>query len=149
MNMREFLLLCTTSMTIAGASIASAQAPLKSPVQVKQALGTLNRVVGHTQRLIDAKNYARLPHENAEFKEGIEALDASIAGESAQFKSAVATLIDQSRGDSQSLADAAQVHDPASLAAAHAALADAVKSLVAAFPAEVRPSATPPAPASP
>jgi hypothetical protein len=38
--------------------------------KVEKALATLNRVVDHTARLSQAKNYPHLPHENDEFKEG-------------------------------------------------------------------------------
>ena len=124
---------------LSGAVVA--QSELKSPAQVRHALGTLNRVVNHTQRLIEAKNYARLPQENSEFNEGIEALQKDIVGESVSLKATVQPLISKSQADSKSVADAATAHDDAKLATTHAAFTDSVKALIAAFPAGVQPSA--------
>src|SRR6185312_3994653 len=75
------------------AMTAAGHAAMQQQDQVKKALATLNRVVGHTQRLIDAKNYERLPHENGEFQEGAEALVKGIAPEPAAFKAKVEPLL--------------------------------------------------------
>jgi hypothetical protein len=112
---------------------------MKSPQDVTAALGTFSRVVLHTQLLINAKNYARLPHENGEIKEGSEALEKSIAGEPAAFKARVEPLLKKVDANSQSVADAADAHDDAKLAQNHDALAASVKLLLAAFPASVQP----------
>ncbi len=119
-------------------------ADMKSPDTVKKSLGTLTRVVAHTQRLIDAKNYDRIPHENEEFKEGAEALEKSVAGEPADFKTKIDPLLKQAEADSQAVADAAKAHDDAKLASTHATFDASVKTVVAAFPASVQPP--PPAP---
>ena len=112
---------------------------MKSPQQVTDALATFSRVVLHTQILIDAKNYTRLPHENGEIKEGSEALEKSIADEPASFKAKIEPLLKKADANSQSVADAADAHDDARLAQTHAALASSVKLLLAAFPASVQP----------
>jgi hypothetical protein len=136
MTIRKVFLVCTVSLAgmLAAASAYAQTAPQSAQAR---ALGTLQRVVGHTQRLITAKNYARLPHENEEFKEGLEALEQSIAGASADFKVRVEPLLKQAQADSQGVADAATSHDDARLAAAHAALVDSVKAVLAAFPESV------------
>ena len=139
MFMRNAFVMCAAAVSLSlltGAAFADA---MKSPQKVQNALGTLNRVVDHTQRLITAKNYPHVLHENDEFKEGAEALEKSIAKEPADFKSKVEPLLKKAEADSQSVADAATAKDAAKLAANHAALADSVKALLVAFPAEVQP----------
>jgi hypothetical protein len=126
-------------MLAAGA--ASADAPMKAPQKVQKSLATLNRVVDHTARLIQAKNYAHLLHENNEFKEGSEALEKSIAKEPADFKAKVDPLLKQADSDSQSIADAATAKDDGKLATSHEALSTSVKTLLAAFPDSVQPPA--------
>jgi hypothetical protein len=120
-----------------------AHAAMQQQDQVKKALATLNRVVGHTQRLIDAKNYERLPHENGEFQEGAEALVKGITPEPAAFKAKVSPLLKKAEADSQSVADAAGKHDDAALARTHAAFAASVVQVIAVFPQEVRPADAP------
>jgi hypothetical protein len=140
MSVRVSLLTCTILVGIACfIGPASAQVEMNSPQQVKNALATFPRVVLHTQILIDAKNYVRLPHENGEIKEGSEALEKSIAAEPVDFKSRVEPLLRKVDADSQSVADAADAHDDAKLAKNHAALASSVKLLLAAFPDSVQP----------
>jgi hypothetical protein len=142
MSIGNVLKLGTATLAIASlASLASAQAAMKSADQVQKALGTLNRVVDHTGRLIKAKNYTQLPHENGEFKEGTEALEKFIANEPSDFKAKVAPLLKTALASSQSVADAATAHDDAKLATTHAAFGDAVKKVLAAFPASVQPPA--------
>jgi hypothetical protein len=138
----KILLAAVTTIALA----TSAQAAMQSPDQVKKALGTLNRVVDHTQRLITAKNYTRLPHENGEFQEGAEALETGITGEPAAFKAKVEPLLKQAEAASKSVADAADAKDDAKLASTHAAFAASVSKVLMVFPAEVRPQ---PAAASP
>jgi hypothetical protein len=128
------------SMLVLPVGAALAQVALKSPADVQKALSTLNRVVDHTDRLIKAKNYTRLPHENGEFKEGIEALEKSIAAEPADFRANAKKYIAQASSASQHVADASADHDDAKLASTHAEFADAVKQLIAQFPSNVRPS---------
>jgi hypothetical protein len=131
---------CVFLLGVSLVSQAQAQSSLKSPDDVRKALATLNRVVGHTQRLMDAKNYDRLPHESGEFDEGSEALQKSIANESTAFKARIVPLLKIADSDSEALAAAAKSHDDAQLASVHSALAADVKNLIAAFPTAVQPS---------
>jgi hypothetical protein len=48
-------------MATLGARIGFAQASAQDHANIRTALGVLNRVVNHTQRLITAQNFARLP----------------------------------------------------------------------------------------
>lgn len=135
MKIANILLGSTAALAL---MLGSAQA-LQSPDQVKAALTVLNRVVDHTERLITAKNYTRLPHENGEFKEGAEALEKAIAPEPGDFKSKVEPLLQKAEADSQSVADAADAHDDAKLASTHAAFAASVSRVLTSFPADVQP----------
>jgi hypothetical protein len=128
------------SALILPVGVALAQVQLKSPDKVQKVLRTLNRIVDHTDRLIKPKNYARLPHENGELKEGVEALEQSIADEPPDFRTNVQRYIAQTSAASQHVADASTDHDDAKLASTHAEFADAVRELVAQFPGKVRPS---------
>ena len=134
---RAPLLAFAVSLALTGSSVA-ALAAMQSPQQVMNALATFPRVVLHTQILIDAKNYTRLPHENGEIKEGSEALTKSIAGEPGTFKAKIEPLLQKVDADSQSVADAANAHDDGKLATTHAALAVSVKALLASFPDSVQ-----------
>lgn len=140
MTIRNLLLAGALAVSFAMGS-AGADTPLKSPAKVQKTLATLNRVVDHTARLITAKNYKHLLHENDEFKEGAEALEKAIAKESAEFKATVEPLLQKAETDSQSLADAATAKDDAKLATGHDALAGSVKALIDAFPDAVKPPA--------
>jgi hypothetical protein len=122
-----------------GAGAASADAALKSPKKVEKSLATFNRVVDHTARLITAKNYTHLLHENDELKEGAEALEKNIAKEPDDFQAKVKPLLEKAEADSQALADAAKAKDDDRLSSAHAALVASVSALIGAFPAAVQP----------
>jgi hypothetical protein len=135
-SFRVLLLACAVPLMAGG---AEAQSIKKSPQKVMHALATFPRVVLHTQILIDAKNYARLPHENQEVKEGAEALHTSLSAETAGFKAKVDPLIETAVADSQTLADTAVSGDLGKINAAHDKLAVSVKALMAAFPASVQP----------
>jgi hypothetical protein len=139
-SVRILVLACAASLGLVLSIVPlAAQATMKSPQQVMNALATFPRTVLHTQILINAKNYARLPHENGEVKEGTEALEKSIADEPAGFKAKVEPLLKKADADSEAIADAANTHDDAKLASAHAAYENSVKLLLAAFPASVQP----------
>jgi uncharacterized membrane protein YccC len=144
MSIRALLMMSALALPVAfGAGAASADATLKSPKKVEKSLATFNRVVDHTARLITAKNYTHLLHENDELKEGAEALEKSIAKEPDDFKAKVQPLLEKAEADSQALADAAKAKDDDKLASAHTALAASVNDLVAAFPAAAQPPAAP------
>jgi len=135
------ILLCGVALSVAlGVGAASADSQLKSPAEVQKALGVLNRVVDHTRRLIAAKNYAQLPGENNEFKQGSQALDMTLAGEPAEFKSRVDPLLAKANMESENIAKAANTRDDGKLAASHEALANSVKEILAFFPADAQPT---------
>ena len=118
---------------------ATAQTALKSPQSVKMALRILNQVVGHTGRLIDAKNYDIVPREQQELDSGAALLREAIAGEPAPFKAKVEPLIDQAVRAGGEMGAAAKAHDDAKLATTHDGLAAAVKSVIEQFPEDLRP----------
>ncbi len=120
------------------ASVAMAQT-VKSPASIQKALTVLNRVTDHTRRLVEAKNYATLPHENEEIKEGAEALEKSLAGESPDFKKTVEPLLKSAVEGSQHVTDAAMARDDAKLKANFETFAASVRKLFAAFPDNVQP----------
>jgi hypothetical protein len=141
MSIRYSMMISAAALALlmSGANAADTQMAMKSPTQVQKALGTLNRVVDHTGRLISAKNYAQLPHENGEFKEGSEALEKSIASDDGGFKSRIAPLLQKAEANSQNIAEAAMAHDDTKLASNHEALKDSVRAILAAFPSNVQP----------
>lgn len=136
-SIRAMLLGCAVPLVLA--LPVQAQSIKQSPQDVMHALATFPRVVLHTQILMDAKNYARLPHENKEFHEGAQALKSSISAEPAGFQGKVDPLIQQAVTDCQALSDVSASGDAAKMDAAHIKLAASVKSLLAAFPASVQP----------
>jgi hypothetical protein len=138
---RNALLISVISMCLAaGIGSAAAQTPqLSSPAQVQKALGVMNRVVDHTQRLIAAKNFNQLPRENEEFMEGSDALKQSIAGDPAAFKTKIEALLDKADANSKDLAAASNASDPSKLSQIHDELATSVRMVVAAFPNNVKP----------
>jgi beta-phosphoglucomutase-like phosphatase (HAD superfamily) len=132
-------LLCAASLTLASVVAVSAAPEVKSPKQVQQALGTLNRVVDHTGRLIARKRYSFLANENDEFKEGASALEQMLANEPADLRSGVEPMLKKASQDAQNIADASSSRDRAKLMADHTALANSVKQIIAAFPSNVQP----------
>lgn len=144
MRVYKTLTLAIFAATVAlalGMNARLARAAEHNVTSIRTALGVLNRVVVHTGRLIAAKNFTRLPREDGEFKEGVEALESAIAKEPADLKQKVEPLIKQAEDRSHALAAAAGQGNPAALNTAHDALADAVRTLIAAFPESERPSA--------
>ncbi len=140
--MRTYLpktLLCAAALSVAFATAASAAPEVKSQKQVQQALGTLNRVVDHTGRLISQKKYGLLPSENNEFKEGVAALQQTLSGQPADLKSSVGPMLKKASDQSQDMANAANSRDRSKVLSSHAALANSVKQIIAAFPADAQP----------
>ena len=141
MTIRHTLTLWTAALSIVVVpALVTAQTALKSPDQVRRALGVLNRVLDHTGRLITAKNYAQLPHENMEFKEGAEAVEKSIGAEPADFRAKIDPLLKKAVADSQAVADLSSSKDDAKLAAAYKTFTESEKKVIAAFPASVQPA---------
>jgi hypothetical protein len=134
---------CSLGLALALPAIA---ADLKSPDQVRTGLRIMNQVVGHTGRLIAAKNYDQVPREGGEFTEGAGLLRTAIAGEPADFKAKATPAIDKAAAASAALSEASKSHDDAKVGPAHAAFASAVQALIALFPDAVKPATPTPAP---
>jgi len=124
----------------------SAQTAWKSPESVKTGLRIMNQVVGHTGRLIAAKNYDQLPHEGQEFEEGLAVLNEGIANESPDFKTKIGPLLAKARVASNAMSEAAQTHNDAMLSVTHDQFAAAVKAVTDMFPEDMRPKPRTPPP---
>jgi hypothetical protein len=138
-------LFAQAAVAIVLATTSAAAADLKAPDRVRTGLRIMNQVVGHTGRLIDAKNYDQLPREGREFTEGAEALKQAIADEPASLKAKVGPEIDAALKSSAALSDVAKSHDDAKVRTAHAAFAKTVQAVIGDFPQDVRPAAARPA----
>ena len=141
MRLVKTLAICFATAFALSASAFAADAPLRAPADVKKALGTMNRVVGHMGRLVDAKNLDRLSHENEELVEGAEALEKAIANEPPAFKTKVMALVKKAEAQSAEVAKAGtKDHDEAKARSALTTLGANVKEVVAVFPADVQPA---------
>jgi hypothetical protein len=136
---KTLAMFATALLCVAFAVPSSAESVVKSRREVQQSLGTLSRVVDHTQRLISEKNYRRLRGENDEFKEGAAALRETLAKESALLRAKVEPLLKEAAEESQNLANQAELHDANKLSQAHSAFADSITGILGAFPADVQP----------
>jgi hypothetical protein len=121
-----------------------ARAELKSPQSVKGALRVLNQVVGHTGRLITAKDYDRVGGEHGEFTEGAAMLREAIVNEPADFKAKVETALIEAVNASAALGTVGATKDDDKLSAAHTAFAAKVKIVLELFPEDLRPKARTP-----
>ena len=119
---------------------AQGQTQLMSPDEFKTGLRILNQVVGHTGRLIASKNYDTVPREHHEIVEGAEILREALAKEPEEFRAKVDALLDDVVAASSALEPPSKMHDDAKLAAAHAALADAVHEVIDLFPENLKPT---------
>ena len=134
---RKFaMLLAASGAMLAAPALA---APLKSPADVQVALRLMMQVTNDFDRQITRKTFARLPHENEEFKEATGALRTAIAGEPAGFKAKVTPAIDRAAATAQGTADKSGGADEAVLRAGQRNLVTAVNRVFAFFPATLRP----------
>jgi hypothetical protein len=117
-----------------------AQGQLKAPDDVRTGLRILNQVVGHTGRLIASKNYDTVPREHHEIVEGAEMLREALAEEPEAFRAKVDGMLDEVVSASSALEPPSKMRDDAKLAAAHAALADAVHDVLDLFPEDLQPT---------
>jgi cytochrome c556 len=81
----------------------------------------------------------QLRGENNEFKAGAAALRGTLAEEPAPLRAKIEPLLKRAADESQQMADQADSHDANRLAQTHAAFANSVKEVLAAFPADVQP----------
>jgi hypothetical protein len=120
-------------------ALASSAFALQSPKSVSSALRVLNQVVGHTGRLIAAKDYDHVGGEHGEFTEGADMLREGLRGEPADFTAKVETALKAAVDASAALGKIAPAHDDAKLNAAHDDFAAKVKTVIELFPEDVRP----------
>ena len=115
-------------------------AQLKSPDDVKTGLRLLVQVSNDFKRQITAKNFARIPHENMEFKEAADALRSAIKDEPADFKAKVETRLKAAVSAYQKVSDmSANSPDADKLMAEHAKAVTAMNAVFDLFPPELRP----------
>ncbi len=123
----------------APAQTQSQSATITSSGNVQKALTVMNRVVAHTQRLIETKNFSQLPRENEALMDGARALKGSIAIESPEFRGKIEALLTKADTGSKNLADASAGAREPQLSSLHTAFAGSVRELLAAFPSNVQP----------
>ena len=115
-------------------------AQLKSTEDVKRGLLLLVQVSNDFKRQIEAKRFARVPHENMEYTEAADALRAAIKDEPANFKAKVETRLKAAVMAYQKVSDmSATTPDADKLMAEHAKAVTAMNALFDLFPAELRP----------
>jgi hypothetical protein len=119
---------------------AAPAAAAKSQNDVKKGLRIFNQVVGHTGRLVAAKSYEHVAHENEEVVEGAEILRDGLKGQPADLKAKAEPLVAKAVAASASLAEISKTKDEAKVTAAHTAFADSVATLIAAFPEDMHPA---------
>jgi hypothetical protein len=127
---------------------AAAQTPqLKSPDKVKTALRLLVQVSNDFKRQITAKNFARVPRENGEYKEAADGLRAALADEPANFKNKVETKLKAAVAEYQKISDmSTTTPDADRLMAEHAKAVKAMNAIFDLFPADMRPDPNAPPP---
>lgn len=136
--LKSILLPAALMLAFATTSFA-ATAALQSPDKVKNCLWLMMQVTNDFDRQITRKNYARLPHENEEFKEATGALTQAIANEPANFKAKVTRAIQKALAAAQKIADLRRSSDDAKLRTGHGKLLKAVNAVFAFFPENLRP----------
>lgn len=130
--------LCLVIGLMLGPLQASA-ADLKSPDDIKTCLRILMQVTNDFDRQISHQNYQRVPHENMEFGEGVEALRDTLAKEDAGLRAEVLPAVQKAADAAQHVSDLSASKDDAKLKAAQAELVSAVNAVFAYFPQDLRP----------
>lgn len=144
---RVTAIVLTMGMALLTVSSAAAQAQLKSPDKVKTALRLLVQVSNDFKRQINAKNFARVPRENGEYKEAADALRAAVADEPAAFKSKVEMRLKAAVAEYQKISDMSSASpDVDKLMTEHAKAVKAMNALFDLFPADMRPDPNAPPP---
>ena len=138
---KNYLIALGAVWTLAVAWTPAFGADLKSPQLVKTSLQIFAGVYDDMNRKLAAKTYDRLPHENQEFQDGAAAMRDAIAGEPAEFKSRVESVLQKTLAASTHVAEVSKTHDESQVRAALNALADSMKMLAALFPENLRPVA--------
>jgi hypothetical protein len=128
----------------AAAPIASAQAAVRAPMSVRDALDIMSRVVADSEQMIASRRYDQLPRETREFEAGLTALEQGVGTQPSQLRSRLEPLIAKARVASSAMSEAAQSNRDSMLPLTHRQLADAVNAIIAAFPEDLRPGAAQP-----
>jgi len=137
-RVRFAAVLASIGFALLMASTVAAQ--LKSPDDVKTGLKLLVQVSNDFKRQITAKNFPRIPKENAEYKEAAEALRSTIKDEPANFKAKVETRLKASLAAFQKVSDMSSSEpDADKLMAEHAKAVTTMNAVFDLFPAELRP----------
>jgi len=137
-RVRFAAVLASIGFALLMASTVAAQ--LKSPDDVKTGLKLLVQVSNDFKRQITAKNFPRMPKENAEYKEAAEALRSTIKDEPANFKAKVETRLKASLAAFQKVSDMSSSEpDADKLMAEHAKAVTTMNAVFDLFPAELRP----------
>ena len=118
--------------------LSALAAELRSPDLVRTALRIFAGVYGDMSRKLAARQFDRLPHENQECQEAAQAMRDAIAGEPAEFKARVESVLAKTLAASTHVAEVSKSHDEAQVKAALAALADSMRELNVLFPEAVR-----------
>jgi len=131
-------LFAAVAIGLLSGSIVFAQ--LKSPDDVKTALRILVQVSNDFKRQITNKSFARVPHENQEFKEAADGLRSAIKDEPDDFKAKVeARLKDVVAAEQKVSDDSANATDADALMAEQNKSVTSLNALFDLFPAELRP----------
>jgi hypothetical protein len=125
----------------------SAAAQLKSPDDVKTGLKLLVQVSNDFKRQITAKNFARIPHEYAEYDEAAGALRMAVKDEPAAFKTKVETRLRAAVAEYKKISDmSSNAPDADKMMAEHAKAVTAMNAVFQLFPADLRPDPNAPPP---
>ena len=137
-RIRVASVLAAIAIALCLGSIASAQ--LKSPDDVKTALRILVQVSNDFKRQISNKNFARVPHENQEYKEAADGLRTAIKDEPDDFKAKVEAKLKDAVAAEQKVSDmSASATDADALMAEQNKAVTAMNTVFDLFPAELRP----------
>lgn len=128
-------------------SAVGVSAQLKSPDDVKTGLKLLVQVSNDFKRQINAKNFARVPHEYAEYDEAAGALRMAVKDEPADFKTKVETRLKAAVAEYKKISDmSSNAPDADKMMAEHAKAVAAMNALFQLFPADLRPDPNAPPP---
>jgi hypothetical protein len=128
-------------------SATGVSAQLKSPDEVRTGLKLLVQVSNDFKRQINAKNFARVPHEYAEYDEAAGALRMAVKDEPANFKTKVETRLRAAVAEYKKISDmSSNAPDADKMMAEHAKAVTAMNAVFQLFPADLRPDPNAPPP---
>jgi hypothetical protein len=128
-------------------SATGVSAQVKSPDEVRTGLKLLVQVSNDFKRQINAKNFARVPHEYAEYDEAAGALRMAVKDEPANFKTKVETRLRAAVAEYKKISDmSSNAPDADKMMAEHAKAVTAMNAVFQLFPADLRPDPNAPPP---